>query len=58
MGVIFAGDGYMELCSAIPATDVGVAAGVGVWPEQAASIMRIGKSAQNGSLVIRVLSSF
>ena len=54
----FVGDGVMELGSAVAATDVGGAAGVGVWPEQAARTMRIGRNAQSGSLVIRVLLSF
>ena len=50
--------GLIELGSAVAATDVGVAAGIGVWPEQAAKTMRIGTSAHSGSLVIRVLLSF
>ena len=56
--MMFVGDGVMELGSAVAATDVGVAAGIGVWPEQATRTMRIGTSAQIGSLVIRVLLSF
>ena len=57
-GMMFVGDGVMGLGSAAAATDVGGAAGVGVWPEQAARTMRIGRNAQSGSLVIRVLLSF
>ena len=56
--MMFVGDGVVALGSAIAATDVGVAAGVGVWPEQADKTMRIGTSAQSRSLVIRVLLSF
>ena len=56
--MMFVGDGLMELGSAVAATDVGVAAGIGVWPEQAANSMRIGTSAHSGSLVVRVLLSF
>ena len=58
VGMIFAGDGGMELDPAVAATDGGVAAGVGDWPEQAARTIRTGSSAQSGSLVIRVLLSF
>ena len=47
VGVILAGDGAMELGSAIAETDVGVAAGVGGWPEQATRIIRTGRSAQS-----------
>ena len=57
-GMMFVGDGIMELGCAVAATDVGVAAGVGVWPKQAARTMRIGRSAQSGSLLIRFLLSF
>ena len=55
VGMMFVGDGVMGLGSAVAATDVGVAAGIGAWPEQAIKTMRIGASAQIGSLVIRVL---
>ena len=58
VGMMFVGDGAMELGSAVAATGVGVAAGVVVWPEQAARTMRIGRSAKSRSLVIRVLLSF
>ena len=34
VGMMFVGDGAMEPSSAVAATDVGVAAGAGVWPEQ------------------------
>ena len=54
--MMFVGDGIGELGSAVAATGVGVAAGIGPWSEQAAKTMRIGTSAQIGSLVIRVLS--
>lgn len=43
---------------AVAAPDVGVAAGAGAWPVQAAKVMNIDTSAQIGSLVIRVLLSF
>ena len=52
------GEGIMELGSAVVATGVGVAAGIGVWPEQATTTMRISTSAQIGNLGIRVLLSF
>ncbi len=58
VGMMFVGEGAMELGSAVAATDVGVAAGVGVWPEQAARTMKIGRSTQSGSLVIQVMPSF
>ena len=58
VGMMSAGDAGMEPDSTVAATDGGVAAGVGVWPEQAARTMRNGRSAQSGSLVIRVLLSF
>ena len=58
VGMMLVGDGVMELGSAVAATDVGVAAGIGAWPEQATKTMRISKSAQIESLVIRVLLSF
>ena len=54
----FVGDGVMELDSAVATADVWVADGVGVWPEQATKIMRIGTSVQIGILVIRVLLSY
>ena len=56
--MMFVGDGVMELRSAVAAWGVGVAAGIGAWSEQAPKTKRIGTSAHNGSLVIRVLSSF
>ena len=58
VGMMFVGDGGMGLGSAVAATDVGGAAGIGAWPEQATKTMRIGTSVQIGSLVIRVLLSF
>ena len=58
VGMMFVGDGAMELGSAVAATGVGVAAGVDVWPEQAARTMRTGRSAQSGSFLIRFLISF
>ena len=48
----------MELGSAVATSDVGVAAGVGVWPEQAARTIGIARNAQKWSFVIRVLLSF
>ena len=48
--MMFVGDGVMELGSAVATTDIGVAAGIGVWPEQATRTMRIGTSAQIGVL--------
>ena len=53
-----AGNAGMELDSIVATTDGGVAAGVCAWPEQADRMMRIGRNAQSGSLVIRVLFSF
>ena len=43
VGIMFVGDRAMELGSAVIATAVGIAAGVGVWPEQAARTMRTGR---------------
>ena len=58
VAMMFVGVGAMELGSAAAATDVVVAAGVVVGPEQAARNKRIGRSAQTGSFVIRVLLYF
>ena len=58
VGMMSAGNAGMELDSIVATTDGGVAAGVGAWPEQADRMMRIGRNAQSGSLVIRVLFSF
>ena len=58
VGMMSAGNAGMELDSIVATTDGGVAAGVGAWPEQADRTMRNGRSAQSGSLVIRVLLSF
>ena len=58
VGIMFVGDRAMELGSAVIATAVGIAAGVGVWPEQAARTMRTGRSAPSGSLLIRFMLSF
>ena len=54
-GMMFVGAGVIGLGSAVAATDVGVAAGIGAWSEQATKAMRIGTTAHFGSLVSRVL---
>ena len=55
VGMMFVGDEARESGSAVAATAVGVAAGVVVWPEQAARTMRSGRNARSGTLFIRVL---
>ena len=55
VGMMFVGDGVLELGSAVARTEVGVAAGIDVSTEQAVKTMRIGTSAPIWSLVIRLL---